>query len=92
MPVDSKYPNILHCAVCRNVWKKQEGKPLPKRCASLKCKSTMWRDGIDHRKHVQDYDIRVAGDGMAGHAASRIRNYPNLGRLVGTQPQVVVNL
>jgi hypothetical protein len=72
MPVDRKYPGILHCFVCRRPWKKKQG-PLPKRCAYRDCASRRWLDGIDHRAHVQDSDVPMIGRQMMDRAHEAIQ-------------------
>lgn len=88
MPVDRKFPDILHCCVCKRPWKKHAGAPLPRRCAYKDCKSRRWLDGIDHRAHTQEGDVPSIGRNMMNRADETIRNSrsgPYLGRLVASR-------
>lgn len=64
MPVDRKYPDILHCAVCKRPWKKQARGTLPKRCPYLKCRSRRWLDGVDHREGGNELFMSAVREGM----------------------------
>jgi len=84
MPVDRKFPCILHCSVCKRPWKKHPG-PLPKRCAYPDCKSRRWFDGVDHRANIQDADVPLIGRQMMDRAHEMVRNGPKLGQLLATE-------
>ena len=66
MPVDRQNSNILRCAACGYAWQRRKSGTLPQACPRAKCRSTLWFDGVDHRKHVQDDDL-----GQIREAASR---------------------
>jgi hypothetical protein len=72
MPVDRKYPDILHCAKCHRPWKKHAG-PLPKRCAYRDCKSRDWFDGIDRRERM-NLNVPEIGTAMMSRATQSLRN------------------
>ena len=76
MPVDSKHPNILHCAVCNRAWAKR-GRKLPIRCAYEGCRSKRWKDGTDRRCHRQDSELGLRTPSTI--IVPRLSMYPDSG-------------
>lgn len=72
MPIDRKFPDILHCAKCKLPWRKQARSALPRRC--VHCGTTLWMDGTDHRERGKWF-INSVHEGM-NQTAEAIRNYP----------------
>jgi len=55
------------CHICRHWWKKRNGRPECRRCPE--CGSHRWRDGRDHRMHVQDSEIGLIARVMHSEVA-----------------------